>query len=154
MVPFSFRYAPIDLVVDCDKPLLRALREDLGLGGPRYGCGVAQCSPCRALVNGESGPSTVTFFSKLKGAEVLTIEGLMGPVGRRTEVHQAWIEEKAPQCGCCEPRFIIAATTLLARPAKSPDLEINEAITTICCGRTYSRLGRAVHRAAASQSAG
>ncbi|QDL93127.1 (2Fe-2S)-binding protein [Paroceanicella profunda] len=152
MVTFTVNNAPVDLDVDQDKPLLWVLREDLGILGPKYGCGVAQCGACRVLVNGVSVPSCVTFAGDLEGAEVVTIEGLAEPDGTLSVVQQAWIDEQVPQCGFCQPGFIIAATALLASNPNPSDAEIDEEISNICRCGTYPRIRRAIHRAAAALS--
>ena len=152
MVTFTVNNAPVDLDVDQDKPLLWVLREDLGILGPKYGCGVAQCGACRVLVNGVSVPSCVTFAGDLEGAEVVTIEGLAEPNGTLSVVQQAWIDEQVPQCGFCQPGFIIAATALLASNPNPTDTEIDEEISNICRCGTYPRIRRAIHRAAAALS--
>lgn len=152
MVTFTVNNAPVDLDVDQDKPLLWVLREDLGILGPKYGCGVAQCGACRVLINGVSVPSCVTFAGDLEGAEVVTIEGLAEPDGTLSVVQQAWIDEQVPQCGFCQPGFIIAATALLASNPNPTDAEIDEEISNICRCGTYPRIRRAIHRAAAALS--
>ncbi|WP_126979266.1 (2Fe-2S)-binding protein [Frigidibacter oleivorans] len=150
MVRFTVNTTPITLDVPQDKPLLWVLREDLGLLGPKYGCGVAQCGACRVLLNGESVPSCMTFAADVEGAEVVTIEGLAAPDGTLTAVQQAWIDEQVPQCGFCQPGFIIAATALLESNPAPTDAEIDDSITNICRCGTYPRIRRAIHRAAAT----
>ncbi|MFD1911110.1 (2Fe-2S)-binding protein [Halodurantibacterium flavum] len=152
MVTFTVNNTQADLDVDDNKPLLWVLREDLGLLGPKYGCGVAQCGACRVLVNGESVPSCVTFIGDLEGAEVVTIEGLPGADGKLSAVQQAWLDEQVPQCGFCQPGFIMAASALLGSNPNPTDAEIDEAITNICRCGTYPRIRRAIHRAAAVMS--
>lgn len=87
-------------------------------------------------------------IGSLGGASVVTVEGLADPDGRLSAVQQAWIDEQVPQCGYCQPGFIIAATELLARTPAPTDAEIDEAITNICRCGTYPRIRRAIHRAA------
>ena len=139
----------VNIEADGDKPLLWALREDLGVLGPKYGCGVAQCGACRVLIDGESTPSCVTPLGSVDGASVVTVEGLSDPSGRLSIVQQAWIDEQVPQCGFCQPGFIIAATALLETTPRPTDTDIDEAITNICRCGTYPRIRRAIHRAAA-----
>lgn len=139
----------VNIEADGDKPLLWVLREDLGLLGPKYGCGVAQCGACRVLIDGESTPSCAIPLSNVAGASVVTVEGLSSPDGRLSIVQQAWIDEQVPQCGYCQPGFIIAATALLQTTPRPTDTEIDEAITNICRCGTYPRIRRAIHRAAA-----
>ncbi|MCO6390863.1 2Fe-2S iron-sulfur cluster binding domain-containing protein [Aliihoeflea aestuarii] len=148
MVALTVNNIPIDIEGADDKPLLWALREDLGLLGPKYGCGVAQCGACRVLVDGESTPSCIVPLGSLAGASVVTIEGLPSTSGDLSIVQQAWVDEQVPQCGFCQPGFMIATTALLARTPRPTDAEIDEAITNICRCGTYPRIRRAIHRAA------
>jgi isoquinoline 1-oxidoreductase subunit alpha len=153
MVALSVNGVAVDIAAPDDKPLLWVLREDLGLAGAKYGCGVAQCGACRVLIDGASVPSCSVTLGNLAGASVTTIEGLSGPNGTFSAVQQAWLDEQVPQCGFCQPGFIIAATDLLARNPDPSDAEIDDAITNICRCGTYPRIRRAIHRAAAAQSA-
>ena len=139
----------MDIETDVDKPLLWVLRENLGLLGPKYGCGIAQCGACRVLINGEATPSCVTPVGSVAGASVVTVEGLSQPNGTLSAVQQAWIDEQVPQCGFCQPGFVIATTALLKATPRPTDAEIDEAITNICRCGTYPRIRRAIHRAAA-----
>ena len=148
MVSLTVNGAAVTVESDGDKPLLWVLREDLGILGPKYGCGVAQCGACRVLINGESTPSCVTRLDDVAGASVVTVEGLAGPDGTLSAVQQAWLEEQVPQCGYCQPGFLVAATALLARIPQPTDAEIDEAITNICRCGTHARIRRAIHRAA------
>lgn len=154
MVAFTLNGSPVDIDAADDKPLLWVLREDLGVLGPKYGCGVAQCGACRLLVNGESRPSCATFIGDVEGAVIVTVEGLAGPDGAISAVQQAWIDEQVPQCGFCQPGFLIAATALLASTPNPTDDQIDAAVTNICRCGTYPRIRRAIHRAAATLSAG
>jgi isoquinoline 1-oxidoreductase alpha subunit len=151
MVAFTVNGSPVSLDQPDHKPLLWALREDLGLMGPKYGCGVAQCGACRVLINGESVPSCVTALGAVSGATVVTIEGLPTSDGALSVVQQAWLDEQTPQCGYCQPGFMIAATALLEKTPNPTDAEIDEAITNICRCGTYPRIRRAIHRAAAAR---
>lgn len=144
--------SPVVIDADADKPLLWALREDLGLLGPKYGCGIAQCGACRVLVNGESTPSCVVTLGSVAGASVVTVEGLSGENGSLSVVQQAWIDEQVPQCGFCQPGFIIAVTALLETTPQPTDADIDGAITNICRCGTYPRVRRAIHRAGAMQT--
>ena len=135
-----------------DKPLLWVLREDLELYGAKYGCGIAQCGACRVLVDGRSVPSCSVTLGNLAGSAIVTVEGLLGPDGTLSVAQQAWIDEQVPQCGFCQPGFLIAATELLDRIANPTDAEIDEAITNICRCGTYPRIRRAIHRAAAARA--
>ncbi len=148
MVAFTVNNRRADLSVDADKPLLWVLREDLELLGPKYGCGVAQCGACRVLIDGVSTPSCVVPVGTIDGASIVTIEGLADAQGNLSIVQQAWIEEQVPQCGFCQPGFLIAVTDLLRQNPDPTDEEIDAAITNICRCGTYPRIRRAIHRAA------
>lgn len=133
------------------KPLLWALREDAALLGPKYGCGVAQCGACRVLVDGESVPSCSILLGSVAGRSVVTVEGLATDEGAFSPEQQAWIDEQVPQCGFCQPGFLIAAKALLDVNPDPTDAEIDDAITNICRCGTYPRVRRAIHRAAAAR---
>ncbi|MBR9765938.1 MAG: (2Fe-2S)-binding protein [Rhodobacteraceae bacterium] len=148
MVAFTLNGRPADVTADPAKPLLWVLREDLDTLGPKYGCGVAQCGACRVLINGVSTPSCIVPLQSIEGADVVTVEGLEDEDGTLSIVQQAWIAEQVPQCGFCQPGFLIAATELLARNPDPTDAEIDDAISNICRCGTYPRIRRAIHRAA------
>lgn len=149
MVEFVVNGTPVHVETDASKPLLWVLREDLDLLGPKYGCGIAQCGACRVLINGESITSCMTPVGSVAGASVVTIEGLADTEGRLSIIQQAWLDEQVPQCGYCQPGFIIAVTALLESTPRPTDTDIDEAITNICRCGTYPRIRRAIHRAAA-----
>lgn len=151
MVSLTVNGSLVNVEAEDDKPLLWALREDLGLLGTKYGCGIAQCGACRVLIDGESTPSCVTTLGEVAGASVVTVEGLTQPDGGLSLVQQSWLDEQVPQCGFCQPGFLVAVTALLARVPQPTDAEIDEAITNICRCGTYPRIRRAIHRAAAAQ---
>jgi len=130
-----------------DKPLLWVLREDLNIVGPKFGCGVAACGACTVHVDGEEQRSCVLQLGDAEGKSVVTIEGL--GENQLHAVQRAWIDEQVPQCGYCQPGFIMAAAALLKVNAKPSDQEIDEALTNICRCGTYSAIRRAVHRAVA-----
>jgi len=133
--------------VEPSTPLLYILRNDLGLHGPRFGCGLGQCGACAVIINGVAVRSCVTPCSTVR-SEVTTLEGLARG-GTLHPVQRAWIEEQVPQCGYCQPGFIMAAAALLKDKPQPTDQEIDEALTNICRCGTYSAIRRAVHRAAA-----
>jgi isoquinoline 1-oxidoreductase alpha subunit len=130
-----------------DKPLLWVLREDLNIVGPKFGCGIAACGACTVHVDGVQMRSCSLPLSAAAGKTVVTIEGL--GEGRLHAVQRAWIEEQVPQCGYCQPGFIMATAALLREKPKPTDQEIDDALTNICRCGTYSAIRRAVHRAAA-----
>jgi isoquinoline 1-oxidoreductase alpha subunit len=133
--------------VPADKPLLWVLREDLDITGPKFGCGVAACGACTVHLDGAAVRSCSLPARAAAEKSVVTIEGLGG--GQLHPVQRAWIEEQVPQCGYCQPGFIMATAALLKSKPRPTDKEIDEALTNICRCGTYSALRRAVHRAAA-----
>ncbi|SKA15148.1 isoquinoline 1-oxidoreductase, alpha subunit [Enhydrobacter aerosaccus] len=136
-----------DVDVPADKPLLWVLREDLNIVGPKFGCGVAACGACTVHVDGQAVRSCSLPVGEAAGKAVTTIEGLGN--GRLHAVQRAWIEEQVPQCGYCQPGFIMATAALLRDKPRPTDADIDEALTNICRCGTYSAVRRAVHRAAA-----
>ncbi|MBB3163816.1 (2Fe-2S)-binding protein [Rhizobium laguerreae] len=149
MVELVVNGRSLSVDAEVDKPLLWVLREDLGLLGPKYGCGIAQCGACRVLIDGKSTPSCITPVGSIAGASVVTVEGLAQANGALSAVQQAWLDEQVPQCGFCQPGFIVATTALLEAKPRPTDADIDEAITNICRCGTYPRIRRAIHRAAA-----
>ena len=133
-------------------PLLWALREQVGLTGTKYGCGVAQCGACSVHVNGELRRSCVTPIGSLSVADrIVTIEGLA--VNATHPVQRAWGQVDVPQCGYCQSGQIMAAVALLAKTPKPSDADIDEAMTNICRCGTYQRIRAAVHLAASMSPA-
>jgi isoquinoline 1-oxidoreductase alpha subunit len=130
-------------------PLLWVLREKLGMTGTKFGCGAAQCGACTVHLDGEAARSCVTQLARAVGKEITTIEGLAAktPIGKRLQ--QAWIEEQVPQCGYCQSGQLMSAAVLLRKRPKPSDAEISQAMAgNICRCGTYSRIRRAIHRAA------
>ena len=136
-----------DVQVEADTPLLWALREQAGLTGTKYGCGVAQCGACAVHVNGTLMRSCSVPVSAVKpGDKVVTIEGLSR--NNTHPVQQAWAELDVPQCGYCQSGQIMAAAALLKATPKPTDKQIDDAMTNICRCGTYQRIRAGVHRAA------
>lgn len=131
-----------------DKPLLWVLREDLNVVGPKFGCGVAACGACTVHVDGVAVRSCTLQVGDAAGKSVVTIEGL-GQGGQLHAVQRAWIENQVPQCGYCQPGFIMAAAALLKDKPQPNDDDIDDALSNICRCGTYGAIRRAVHRAAA-----
>ena len=130
-----------------DMPLLWVLRDLLGLNGTKFGCGVAQCRACTVHVDGEPIFSCQVPLSSIGDAEITTIEGLESEMKER--LVQAWVDEDVPQCGYCQPGQIMSAAALLASNPAPTDQEIDQAMNgNICRCGTYSRIKRAIHRAA------
>ena len=133
--------------VDPATPLLYILRNDLGLRGPRFGCGLGQCGACAVLIKGVATRSCITAVSSVKD-EVTTLEGL-APAGTLDPVQQAWIDEQVPQCGYCQNGQIMTAKALLTRNPNPTDAQIRDALNqTLCRCMTYYRVQRAIRRAA------
>jgi isoquinoline 1-oxidoreductase alpha subunit len=141
-----------DVAVEPDTPLLWVLREQVGLTGTKYGCGVAQCGACSVHINGEVRRScSIPVSSVGSNDRIVTIEGLSRD--RSHPVQRAWAEVDVPQCGYCQSGQIMAAAALLAKTAQPSDADIDAAMTNICRCGTYQRIRAAVHRAAAIRSA-
>jgi isoquinoline 1-oxidoreductase subunit alpha len=147
MISFTINGQPARVDVEADKPLLWVLREDLNVVGPKYGCGVASCGACTVHVDGVAVRSCSMAAANVEGKTVVTIEGLA--LGQLHAVQKAWIEEQVPQCGYCQPGFIMSAVALLKANPKPSDKDIDEVLSNICRCGTYSAIRRAVHRAAA-----
>ncbi len=131
---------------DPDTPLLWVLREAIGLTGTKFGCGISMCGACTVHVDGKAVRSCVTPVSSLVGKKILTIEGLSPDTAH--PLQQAWVAEQVPQCGYCQSGQIMAAAAFLAAHPKPTDEEIDAGLTNICRCGTYSRIRRAIHRAA------
>jgi aerobic-type carbon monoxide dehydrogenase small subunit (CoxS/CutS family) len=129
-----------------DTPLLWVLRDNLGLTGTKFGCGVAQCGSCTVHVDGVPARSCVVPISTVAGKRVTTIEGLSRD--RSHPVQRAWIAEEVPQCGYCQSGQIMAAVALLEATPQPTDADIDAAMTNICRCGTYQRIRAAIHRAA------
>jgi isoquinoline 1-oxidoreductase alpha subunit len=135
------------LDVDPDMPLLWALREELGLTGTKYGCGIAQCGACTVVVDGQAVRSCVTPVSAVEGRKVTTIEGLHPE--HKHPLQQAWIAEQVPQCGYCQSGQIMQAAVLLQDNPTPSDAEIDAAMEgNLCRCGTYPRMRAAIRRAA------
>ena len=136
-----------------DTPLLWVLRDELGLTGTKYGCGIAVCGACTVHVDGTAVRSCVTPASAVAGRRVTTIEGL----SERGDhpVQRAWTEVDVPQCGYCQSGQIMSAAALLARKAAPTDADIDDGMSgNICRCGTYQRIRAAIHRAAALKKGG
>ena len=140
--------------VDADTPLLWVVRENLGLPGTKYGCGMALCGACTVHLEGAPVRSCVTPVSAARGKRVTTIEGL--PSGNQLHpVQEAWIEVDVPQCGYCQSGQIMSAAALLARRKEPTDADIDAAMSgNICRCGTYQRIRSAIKLAAARMRKG
>jgi len=141
-----------DVAVEPDTPLLWVIRENVGLTGTKYGCGVAQCGACSVHVNGNVMRSCSLPVSAIKPTDkIVTIEGLSTTSSH--PVQKAWLEVDVPQCGYCQSGQIMAAAALLAKNPNPSDDDIDQAMTNICRCGTYQRIRAAVHQAAKSMPA-
>jgi nicotinate dehydrogenase subunit A len=141
---------PRDVAAEPDTPLLYVLRNDLGLTGTKFGCGLGQCGSCTVLVGGQAVRSCLMPLQAVAGQEVTTIEGLGSPE-RPHPLQAAFIEEQAVQCGYCTPGIVMAAKAILDRTPHPTDAELKQALTGLLCRcGTHDRVIRAVMRAAAT----
>ncbi len=151
MISLKVNGTRYEVEVPAGTPLLWVIRENLGLTGTKYGCGMAQCGACTVHVNGQAVRSCVTPVSSVVAKDIITIEGL-SPDGSHP-VQQAWIAEDVPQCGYCHSGQIMSAVALLAKNPKPSDADIDHAMSgNICRCGTYQRIRRAIHRAAGMKS--
>jgi isoquinoline 1-oxidoreductase subunit alpha len=130
-----------------DTPLLWAIREELGLTGTKFGCGIAACGACSVHVNGEITRSCSVPVSEVAGKSITTIEGIANPDGTLHAVQKAWVDAQVPQCGYCQSGQIMAAVALIKKTGKPSDAQIDEAMTNICRCGTYPRIRKAIHAA-------
>jgi isoquinoline 1-oxidoreductase subunit alpha len=135
--------------VEPDTPLLWAIRENIGLTGTKYGCGIAQCGACTVHIDGVATRSCSIPASAVEGQSIVTIEGL-GPNGTQHPVQKAWLDLDVPQCGYCQSGMIMAVAALLKEKPKPTDADIDRAITNICRCGTFQQVRAAIHEAAAS----
>jgi len=131
-----------DLDVEPDAPLLWVIRDELGLTGTKFGCGVAQCGACTVHIDGEALRSCVIPVATVQNTQIVTIEGLSA--NGRTAVQRAWIDHQVPQCGYCQSGMIMAVSALLAKNPKPSDDDLTTTVTNICRCGTYPRIRAAV----------
>lgn len=143
-VEFTLNGRPASLDVDSAMPLLWALREQAGLTGTKFGCGIGACGACTVHVDGTPVRSCSTPVESVAGRSVTTIEGL-AENGQLHPVQRAWIEAQVPQCGYCQSGMIMAVSALLEENPTPSDEEIDAAVTNICRCGTYQRIREAIH---------
>jgi Aerobic-type carbon monoxide dehydrogenase, small subunit CoxS/CutS homologs len=147
MVKLSVNKKQYDVDADPDTPLLWVIRDDIGLTGTKFGCGVAQCGACTIHVDGEAKRSCVTPMKTAVGKEITTIEGLSDDVSH--PLQKAWIAEDVPQCGYCQSGQIMSAAILLKQNKRPTDTDIDQAMSGIICRcGTYNRIRSAIKLAA------
>ncbi len=147
MAKLNINGKPYDVDVDPSTPLLWAIREQAGLTGTKYGCGVAQCGSCTVHIDGAPVRACVMPTSAAEGKKITTIEGL-AVNGVLTKVQKAWLDHEVPQCGYCQSGMIMAVTALLNSKPKPTDADIDGAITNICRCGTFQQVREAIHAAA------
>ena len=133
--------------VDPTTPLLWVIREQIGLTGTKYACGIAQCGSCTVILEGQAIRSCVIPVSAAAGKNVQTVEGL-ATNGKLTKLQQAWIDHQVPQCGFCQSGMLMAATDLLAKKPKPTDADIDAAMTNICRCGSFQEVRAAIHSVA------
>ena len=140
----------VDVDVEQDTPLLWALREQLGLTGTKYGCGISMCGACTVHIDGQAIRSCTHPVSAVRSNQkITTIEGLAKD-DKLTKLQQAWIDHQVPQCGYCQSGMLMAVTDLLKKKPKPTDADIDAAITNICRCGTFQQVRQAIHSVANS----
>ena len=146
-IAFTVNGRAATLDIDPETPLLWALRENLGLTGSKFGCGIGACGACTVHLDGQPIRSCAIPVRVVAGKSITTIEGIAAG-NTLHAVQAAWIEHQVPQCGYCQSGMIMAVTGLLAKHPKPTDAEIDSQITNICRCGTYTRIRKAIHQLA------
>ena len=150
----TFKVNGIEHILDIEPemPLLWAIRDEIGLTGTKFGCGIASCGACTVHINGKAVRSCVTPVSAVEGQEITTIEGLAVALGGTATslpglaaVQQAWIDHQIPQCGYCQSGMIMAVSSFLVENPNPSDAEIDAGITNICRCGSYPLVRKAIH---------
>ena len=149
MARFTVNGKSYDIDVDPTTPLLWVLREQIGLTGTKYGCGIAQCGACTVHVDGMAVRSCSLSASDAEGKHITTIEGL-AQNGVLHPVQQAWLDHDVPQCGYCQTGMIMAVAALLKEKPQPTDADINGAVTNICRCGTFQEVRAAIHAVASA----
>ena len=147
MARFTVNGKALEVDVNPSTPLLWVIREQVGLTGTKYGCGVAQCGACTVHLDGAAVRSCVMPVAAAEGKQITTIEGLAAG-GTLHKVQQAWLEYQVPQCGFCQSGMIMAVAALLKDKPKPTDADIDAGITIICRCGTFQQVREAIHAAA------
>jgi isoquinoline 1-oxidoreductase alpha subunit len=147
MVRLTINGSSIDVNVNPSTPLLWAIREQVGLTGTKYGCGIAQCGACTVHVDGKAVRSCVIPIGAAESKQITTIEGLAAG-GVLHKVQKAWLDHEVPQCGYCQAGMIMAVVALLRDKPTPTDADIDATITNICRCGTFQQVREAIHAAA------
>src|SRR6202022_15404 len=148
MAKLTINGKAFDVDVEPDTPLLWAIRENIGLTGTKYGCGIAQCGACTVHIDDVAMRSCGVLVSEAVGKQITTIEGLAAANGALNKVQEAWIANDVPQCGYCQRGMTLAVAALLKEKPKPTHQDIDEAITNICRCGTFQQVREAIHAAA------
>jgi isoquinoline 1-oxidoreductase alpha subunit len=147
MIGLSVNGKSYKVDVEPDTPLLWVIREQIGLTGTKYGCGIGRCGACIVHLDGQPVHACGVPVAEVSGARITTIEGLAS--GKTLhKVQQAWLDNDVPQCGYCQSGMIMAAAALLRKKPRPTDADIDAAITNICRCGTYQQVREAIHMAA------
>ena len=147
MAHLTVNGAAYDVDVEPDTPLLWVIRENVGLTGTKYGCGISQCGACTVHIDGVAVRSCGVVVGDVAGKQITTIEGL-AVEGTLHRVQKAWIDHDVPQCGYCQSGMIMAVAALLKDKPKPTDQDIDDVITNICRCGTFKQVREAIHAAA------
>lgn len=147
MIELNINNRSYKVDVEPDTPLLWVIREQVGLTGTKYGCGVGRCGACTVHVNGHPVHACGLPVAEAQGARITTIEGLASGNALH-KVQQAWLDNEVPQCGYCQSGMIMAVAALLARKPRPTDADIDAAILNICRCGTFQQVREAIHMAA------
>ena len=148
MTTFKINSRTVTFDGDDDTPLLWVLRDELGMTGTKFGCGIGQCGACTVHINGEAQRSCTIPVRAAANQAITTIEGLAEADDRLHPVQQAWLELDVPQCGYCQAGQIMATVDFLKRFPAPSDEDIDNNMTNLCRCGTYARIRKAIHRAA------
>ena len=146
MIEFELNGVPQRLEIEPDTPVLWALRDELGLTGTKFGCGIGQCGACTVHLDGVAVRTCILPVTALAGKRITTIEGLSD--ASTHPVQQAWLEHSVPQCGYCQSGQIMAAAALLAKNPSPSEADIEREISNLCRCGSYVRIRKAILRAA------
>lgn len=144
MAEFQLNGKRVKVDVEADTPLLWVLREQLGLTGTKYGCGIGACGACTILFEGQAMRSCSLPVAAAEGKKIETIEGLEKN-GQLSKIQKAWIENQVPQCGYCQSGMVMATTALIRNNPKPSDADIESAISNICRCGTFQQVRAAIH---------